>query len=164
MDYTGPVNYETVDRLLLDLKKNDKFKGIQKLIARRVYSILVECLENIARHSLNNFPPFVSRQPFITAGISGENIIIRTGNVVPEDKKTWLSTKIDHVNRLDHEALVNLYEEKINRVTTPNGNGAELGFIIMRIKSKNSIEYNFIDHKNGLSDFEIKITINRHIP
>ncbi|HBE41471.1 MAG TPA: hypothetical protein DDW27_09750, partial [Bacteroidales bacterium] len=56
-----------------------------------------------------------------------------------------------------------LYEEKINRVSGPDENGAELGFIIMKMKSGNNVEYNFVDHNNGFSDFEIQVTVNKHI-
>ena len=162
LDYSGPVDYEIIDRLLLDLKKKNEFLSLSKVIGRRIYSILVECLENIAKHSLRDCPPCARQQPFIKASEKGEKIIITTGNAVREDKKIRLIKIIDHINLLDHEALVRLYEEKINRVSAPDENGAELGFIIMKLKSGNRVEYNFLDHNNGFSDFDIQITINKH--
>lgn len=163
LDYSGPVDYQIIDRLLLELKNKEEYINLPKLISKRIYAILVECLENIAKHSLQNCPPYVRQQPFISVSEDVEKIIITTGNAVREDKKARLIRIIDHINQLDHEALVNLYEEKINRVSGPDENGAELGFIIMKMKSGKSIEYNFLDHNNGFSDFEIRITVNKHI-
>jgi len=163
LDYTGPVDYGTVDRLLLDLKKNQDFLCIKKPVSGRIYSIIVECLENIAKHSLRNCPPCTRQYPFITVSAKGENIIIRTGNAVREDSKKRLLKIIEHVNLLSRKELLELYEEKINRIPSPDDNGTGLGYIIMRLKSGNRVEYSFLDHVNGFSDFEIEITINIYI-
>ena len=162
LDYSGPVDYEIIDRLLLDLKNNKIFLSLQKPFSGRVYSIIVECLENIAKHSLRDCPPCARQHPFITAFIKDEKIILRSGNAVREGSKNRLLKIMDHVNLLSREKLVDLYEEKINRISSPDDNGAELGFIIMKLRSGNRVEYSFLDHDNGFSDFEIEITINIH--
>lgn len=162
LDYSGPVDYGIIDRLLTDLKKNDEFSLLPKIVARRVYSILVECLENIAKHSLRDCPPCVRQKPFISAADRGDKIIIKTGNAVREEKKPRLVRIIDHINNLGTQDLIRLYEEKINRESKPEENGAELGFIIMRLKSENIIKYEFTDHNNGFSEFEIQISVTKN--
>lgn len=163
LDYTGPVDYEIIDRLLLDLKKSKEFLSLKKPVSGRIYSIIVECLENIAKHSLRDCPPCARQDPFITVYEKEKNILIRTGNAVREENRKRLLKIIDHVNLLGREELVELYEEKINRIPSPDNNGAELGYIIMRLKSGNRVDYSFLDHGNGFSDFEIELTINKYI-
>ena len=162
LDYSGPVDYKIIDRLLEDLKKTDRFIRLPKITSKRVYSVLVECLENIAKHSLTDCPPCIRKYPFISAIDEKDKVIIRTGNAVHEEKKIRLVKIIDHVNLLDQESLISLYEEKINRESLPDENGAELGFIIMKYKSGNKVEYNFTDHNNGFLDFDIQISVNKY--
>jgi len=163
LDYSGPVDYKIIDRLLGDLKKTKEFKSLPGMVAKRTYSILVECLENIAKHSIKESLSGIKKQPFIYALDQNDKIIIKTGNIVPDDKITRLVKKINHINLLDTEALIRLYEEHINREVMPDENGAELGFIIMKYKSGNKVEYNFTSIASNLSDFEIQISINKNI-
>jgi hypothetical protein len=162
LDYSGPVDYMIIDRLLVDLKKKEEFIRLPKIAGKRVYSILVECLENIAKHSLRDCPPCLRQEPFISAVEIGDKIIITTGNAVREEKKARLVKIIDHINNLGQQDLIRLYEEKINRESKPDENGAELGFIIMRLKSGERVKYDFTDHNNGFSDFEIQISVNKN--
>jgi hypothetical protein len=162
LDYSGPVDYEIIDRLLTDLKKSKEFISLNKTAAKRTYSVLVECLENIAKHSIRNIPEGVRKQPFITASDKNDIIEIKTGNIVQDDKRARLIKILEHINSLNLDALVHLYEEKINRESKPDENGAELGFIIMKLKSGNKVEYKFTNMGNNLSDFEIIISVNKY--
>ena len=53
-DYTGMVDHETINRLMKSLKESKEYISLDKTTGKRVYSILVECLENIAKHSVKN--------------------------------------------------------------------------------------------------------------
>jgi hypothetical protein len=163
LNYSGPVDCETIDRLLLDLKKSKEFISLHKTASRRIYAILVECLENIAKHSMKDFPAQIRNQPFITVSDTNDKVVIKAGNTVHDDKKTRLAEILEHINQLDSEALTHLYEEKISRESMPDENGAELGFIIMKLKSGNKVEYNFTGIGNYFSDFELEISVNKHI-
>ena len=90
LDYSGPVDYKIIDHLLGDLKKTKEFKSLPRMVAKRTYSILVECLENIAKHSIKESLSGIKKQPFIYALDQNDKIIIKTGNIVPDDKITRL--------------------------------------------------------------------------
>src|SRR4030042_4654586 len=108
MDYSGPVDYKIIDGLLGDLKKSKEFIRLNKTAAKRTYSILVECLENIAKHSLRNIPDDIRNQPFIKASDRNDKIVINTGNIIQDDKRIRLIKILEHINPLDHNALVRL--------------------------------------------------------
>ena len=163
LDYYGPVDYKIIDRLLMDLKKSKGYISLPKTVARRVYAITVECLENIAKHSLRKSHTGNIKQPFISASDINDKIIITTSNPVLVDKKASLERILDHLNQLDQDTLTHLYEEIINRELNTEDNGAGLGFIIMRLRSANKIDYCFTVINNCLSDFELKISVNKNI-
>jgi len=50
LDYSGMVDHETIDRLLKTLKKSKEFLSLDKTTGKRLYAVLVECLENIAKN------------------------------------------------------------------------------------------------------------------
>jgi hypothetical protein len=163
LDYAGKVDYETTNHLLKTLKKSEKFLSLDKTTGKRLYAILVECLENITRYSSVNFTNDHRFQPFILARRQNDKIILKTGNPVKNDQKVKLISKLDIVNKMEDEALTALYEEIINKEINQGENGAGLGFIIMKSKSGNNIDYSFNIIDNHFSFFEINILINKFI-
>jgi hypothetical protein len=90
-------------------------------------------------------------------------ILIKTGNPVFEVKTSQLTKKLNKVNQTDEDSLIALYEKIINKETVQDENGAGLGFIIMRLKSGNRIDFSFIDLGDDLSYFYLQIPINKYI-
>jgi len=162
LDYSGPVDYEVIDRLLTILKKSREYINLNKTAAKRMYAIIEECLENIAKHSIKDSRAGLGRVPFISASDLNDIILIRTGNTIHIEKKARLVKILEHVNSLNQDALIHLYEEIINRKLRPEDNGAGLGFLIMKLRSGNKLDYEFKESGNGLSDFEIKISVKKY--
>jgi hypothetical protein len=163
LDYAGMVDHETINHLLKTLKKSNEFLSLDKTTGKRLYAILVECLENIARHSIEN-PSIDQRfQPFISARKQNNKILIKAGNPVPENITAILVSKINIVNQTEDEALTDLYEKIINKEIRHGENGAGLGFILMKLKSGNKIDYSFVKISNNFSFFEINILLNKFI-
>jgi hypothetical protein len=162
LEYKGIVDYKIIDNLLKRLKKTKDFVSLDKTSGKRVYAILVECLENIAKHSIRESSLDQRFQPFISAGKQDEKIIIKTGNPVDADKTGQLAKKLTRVNQMDDQALTVLYEKIINKETRPEDNGAGLGFILMKLKSGNKIDYTFTGVDNNFSFFETQISVNKY--
>jgi hypothetical protein len=162
LDYNGPINQEKIDLLLKKLKKTQGFTRLSKTTGKRVYAILVECLENIAKHSLKELPSGIRKHTFVYASDRSNIVLIKTGNVICDERKVRLAKILDNINMMAQDDLSQLYEEIINKESKPESNGAGLGFIIMKLKSGNKIDYNFKEIGNGFSDFEIEILVNKH--
>ncbi len=163
MDYEGPVDHKTIDHLLKNLKKNKEYIGLPKTTGKRVYAITVECLENISKHSIKKIQGSTKLQPYISVVNQDNKILIKTGNPVFEVKTSQLTKKLNKVNQTDEDSLIALYEKIINKETVQDENGAGLGFIIMRLKSGNRIDFSFTDIGEDLSYFYIQIPINKYI-
>jgi hypothetical protein len=163
LNYTGKVDNIIIDHLLKKLKQTTEFKSLDKTTGKRLYGIVVECLENIAKHSCKT-PAFNSAVlPFLIAKRKHNKIVINTGNCLPESGTEKLAKRLDVVNSMDEKRLTASYEMILNKEVTPDQNGTGLGFILMKMKSGNKIEYNIRKVENSFSYFEMQISINRFI-
>lgn len=163
LEYRGPLNFAVIDSLLIKLKKTNEFAVLNKTTGKRVYSMVVECLENILKHTelnLLNNPVMYSH---ISVAKENDKIIIKAGNPVTDDAKDNIASRLDHLNNSDEVALKALYENKIKSDLNSDDICAGLGFIYISLKSGNKIMYSFSPLINGYLYFEIQITLNKYI-
>lgn len=162
LDYHGPLDFSVIDFLLNDLKKTNEYNSFNKTTAKRVYAIVVECLENICKHSevLKTKDP--EMLPYLTLRLEDEKVIVSAGNAIDEFSKKNITDRIDHLNNSNGKTLVKLYEDKIKSDLEENDKCAGLGFIYMALKSGNRLRYSFSNLANGYSYFEIYISINKY--
>ena len=163
LEYTGQVDYKIIDQLLKKLKKSQEFINLDKTTGKRVYAILVECLENIAKHSVKKSAVDIKIQPTILVRKLNDKIVIKASNPVAIDKTGELIRRLNQVNYLEETVLSTLYENKINKVSNQEGNGAGLGFMLMKLKSGNKITYKFTRIDNDYTYFELKISVNEYL-
>ena len=163
LDYQGPVDLKVIELLLKKLKKTKEFTALNKTTAKRVYALVVECLENISKNPVSQTSKDPQMHSHISVRKENDKLIIKAGNPVPDNAKDNIIRKLNHINNLDEIALKTLYENKINGESKQGENGAGLGFISMALKSGNKINYNFIPLINGYLYFEIIISLNKYI-
>jgi hypothetical protein len=156
LEYSGRIDFRTIDQLLIRLRKSKDFILLGKSTGKRVYSVIVECLENIVRHSGSNNQ---KDHPFISAEILNRVILVRTGNVVSATVKKKLEKELNLVNVHDENDVYDLYVSRIN-ADIPDG-GAGLGLIMMRLKSGNLIEYSFRPAGADSLYFEMEISVKK---
>jgi hypothetical protein len=161
--YTGKIDFKKTNQLLMNLKKTDSFINLNKTTSKRVYSILVECLENIARHTAKGIVDLGKILPVITIRSENDKIIIKTSNPVPAERADTIARRLNRLNRLDDFELIELYEDKISRKMPERDNNAGLGFILMKLKSGNRLNYRFISVDRFISIFELEISVKRYI-
>jgi len=162
LEYSGQVDYKIIDQLLKKLKKSKEFINLNKTTGKRIYAIIVECLENIAKHSVKKSAG-VKIQPTIFVRKLNNKIVIKAANPVAIDKTGDLVRRLNQVNYLEEKVLGTLYENKINKVVGQEENGAGLGFMLMKLKSGNKITYKFTRIDTDYTYFEIRISVNESI-
>jgi hypothetical protein len=162
LEYHGQVDLKVIELLLKKLRKSNVFASLNKTTHKRVYSIVVECLENICKNPVMTSSGGPRMNSHISVTLKDDKIYIVSGNAITEDAKESLTRKIEKVNSLDEAALKDLFEHKINLDSVKGENGAGLGFISMALKSGNKISYSFEPLEKGLLFFEIKISLNKY--
>jgi|WetSurMetagenome_2_1015567.scaffolds.fasta_scaffold17421_3 hypothetical protein len=161
MDYHGNVDFNVIESLLKKLRKNSDFISLGITTRKRIYSIVVECLENICKNPLSKSKWGIDSHSRIIVKNNQEKIDIHAANRVDETAKEKLTGYLELIKNLDDAALRNLYETRICSEPVKGENGAGLGLISMALKSGNNINFSFTQLSNGLYDFEINISIDK---
>ena len=159
LDYHGQPDFMVLDSLLLKLKKTREFKDLHITIRKRTYSIFVECVENIIRHSILKNSDDHSVLPYVSVRNENDRIIISAGNPIPLESRAKLIQKLNIINNMDVAELRKFHELIINREPVQGEYGAGLGFICMAFKSRNKLQYSFHPLNAGYLFFELQITL-----
>jgi len=158
LEYKGAVTFEKIDTLLTELKAQPAFREFKKTDQKRVYSIIVECLENIYKHTYSNqLEEDEKVLPYFNFGKLDDKYIVSAGNLISNNEINELKNELEQINRLDRDGLRASYEEIINNESNSNENGAGLGLITIALKSENKIKYNISSIDNNYSFFEMTI-------
>lgn len=164
MSHSGKLSQEIIDQLLQNLRKTREYRSLGVAPSKRVYSIIVECLENMLKHTPEGTGHFNGRKPYISAGDCDSFISISSGNPVSHLKKELLASRLEKINGMSMEELAATWEHILNRETrlSDNGAGAGLGFILMKLRSGGNINFSFTGIDENYSFFEIQISVKKH--
>ena len=163
LNYTGPVDYDKIDFLLNDLKESREFLNIDKDTGKRVYAIVVECLENIIKYAIKDFAGKLNPEPAITVMKQKDKITIKAGNAIEANETGELIFNIDKINSQDYNALNDMFETKINKSFDKDDRGAGLGLILMKLKSGNNISFNVTRLDRNYNYLELIISVNEYL-
>ncbi len=142
-----------------NMSKDDEPNSVQ----RRVFHVMVECLQNISKHaddfSSHDFL-FSGRGIFLVS--KGENeYSVTTGNAVENDKIEYLTDLLESINTMGKEELKELYKRQMKEGRLSDKGGAGLGFIDIKRKTNKELEYHFLPITDDTSFFLLTSTISR---
>ncbi len=159
ISFTGHFDHLLTTLLLINIK--NKLSSIESTtgIDRKVYSVLVESIENVSKHSSEGDQH--QNIAILLLSKSETKYTIVTGNHIMNDAIPALQTKLDKVLNHSLTELKQLYREQILSKRTDDNN-AGLGLIDIAIKSGNMITYEFKPLTEFASFFLIQIEINIH--
>lgn len=161
IDFEGSISFETMEKLLNQLKSARQFNALRKPVRKRVYGTVVESIDNIFKYAT----PFkgknrdIQRPPQIHVQEQEGKFIVSAGNLILKDQVDDLRYKLNRVNKMNDEALKSLYEVVINREATDEDRGAGLGLITMALRTDENIRYHFDPAGPLHSYFTMHITI-----
>lgn len=162
--YEGEFTQEITKSVLAMAERNMDAIGEDSGIKRKVFNVMVECLQNIVKHSdeLQDGGKAIQHAAVFMIGKDDDKYLITSGNPVQNDKVEMLNGKLDHINSLDKEGLKNYYKEviKSNKGLSEKG-GAGLGFIDMARKSGQKLQFDFEPMNSEFSFFSLKTVIRR---
>ncbi len=159
--HKGVIDFNIIEDILKKIREKREFRDLNKVTGKRVYSVIVECLENIVNHSAKVSIPDQGLWPYISVEDQDNKIIVRSGNLIEEEKKENLRSFIDKLNKNNEGELLALYEKIMCEEMKQGKNGAGLGFLIMRLKSGNDILYSFSQAESKFLFFDIQISIDK---
>jgi hypothetical protein len=155
--FSGQFDHLLTTLLLLNIKNKLSVLESATGIDRKVYSILVESIENVSKHSFNGDK--TQNIAILLLSKSDDKYTIVTGNNIMNNDIPSLQQKLDKVLNHNHAELKQLYREQILSKRTDE-NSAGLGIIDMAIKSGNLIQYEFKPVTEVASFYLLQIEIN----
>ena len=139
------------------------FSNVYVVTLKKVYSIIVECLDNIAKHwvalDIEKILGRASPPIFMLSSHNGFYYII-TGNHIPNDQIDSLIKKIEMVNALDKKGLQEYYRQTLAKESPLDRDNAGLGIIDIGLKSGNKLEYEFKPVTKDVSFYVIQARIS----
>lgn len=155
--YQGLFTHENLKSLLTMTEGSVSQTAV--VIRRKAANIMVELLQNICNHgsALSNDQQGIPG--ILVVCSSNHQCSVLSGNYIHKDKFEQLSAKIDRANNCKLEELEEIYTEEIMKDTEPGQKGAGLGFIDMRMKSSNKIDYSIVDFNSNFYFLSITVTI-----
>ena len=162
LSFKGDFSSELLNAFLhlMEAKMNELSIGTQQ--RKRVLNVLIEILQNLYHHiESNNEVEIVKKKETALVLIKyyNETFMIQTGNFIENSSLPDLKKKLNEVNSLNLEELRGLYKLKLENNSRSIKGTAGLGLIDIARKSKNKLDYHFIDVDNESSFFCLKVIV-----
>lgn len=160
ISHQGELSKEKVNSIAYETEKILKESSTKKGATKRIFSIIIEALQNIRLHG--SLDKEGIQDAYIVVGRSSDGFVIATANLIKEDNIERVRKILENINKLDRPELKELYMQTLTDGMISSKGGAGLGFITIAMKSKNKLGFQFIPAGGDLSFFELesRISIN----
>jgi hypothetical protein len=136
---TPEVGKEVLSFTEAQLNENE----IESNQRRRVFSILVEMIENVAKYSPGIEPENKYGMPVALIRLRNKTYMLTTGNLMPNNQVNNLKEKLDSINKYDRAGLKELYRKSLSDQTSDSDSTGNMGLIDMARKSGSRLIYEF---------------------
>jgi len=136
---TPDVGKEVVTFTETKLNEDD----IESNLRRRVFSILIEIIENVARYSPGIDAEEKYGMPVAMIRFKNKTYFLTTGNLILNDKVDILKGKLDTINKYDKAGLTELFTESLSEQTLSSEGTGGMGLIDIARKSGDKLNYQF---------------------
>jgi len=145
--------------------KLDSFESSPKT-RKKVYSVLVECLQNLYHHNDNlSLENKINKYAYYSSILIISNPTgyyeIKTGNFIRNNKMKKLEERLDKINELNKEELRELYKSVLNKGQFSKKGTAGLGLMDIARKTGNKLDYGFLPIDDNFSFFCLNVKINK---
>lgn len=157
--YRGDLTQSITDGILALTETNLTNAKEPVKVKKRVYTILVEGLQNITRHQEDSS----GRKSFFGVEQSGEYYYITMANIIVNEKIGKLTHQLEKINSLEKEELKDFYKQTLMENELSEKGGAGLGLIEMARKSGNKLQYSFKKLDDQWSYFYLRTYIKHNL-
>ncbi len=159
--YSGGYQDNLFNTLLSIAEEKLKKVEFKPKIRKRVFNILVEVFQNIQNHY--NFLEENAREDyemFVVLEKEGHVYTIISGNNILKSTVTQLKSRIDEINMMTYDEIVEKYRKRLDVGEMTESGGAGLGMLDIVRKSKDKLKYHFENINDKLSFFQLTVNIN----
>lgn len=136
---SADVGKEVLSLTEVKLSEDD----IESVLRRRVFSILVELLDNVAKYSPGKEAERKFGMPVAIIKLTDKTYSLTTGNLILNSQVDHLKEKIDIINKYDKEGLKAFFIKSLSGQTVSSDSTGNMGLIDMARKSGSRLHYQF---------------------
>lgn len=136
---TPDVGKEVISFTETKLSEDD----IESNLRKRVFSILVEIIENVAKYSPGRDAEEIYGMPVAIIRFENRTYTLTTGNLILNEDVEGLKTKIDIINSYDKAGLKAFFRKSLSDQSSNPENTGNMGLIDMARKSGSRLVYEF---------------------
>lgn len=155
--YRGEMTQDIVIALLNLTENKLTQDNSGKALKSRVFSVMIECLQNITRHSEKT--DFARSNIFIM-GYAEHGFSIYSGNVVKTERVKELQEKIAKINTMNEDELRDFYRVIMKSGSLKENSDSGLGLIQIARKTGNPLEFGFDTIDSNHSFFTLKTLVD----
>lgn len=163
--YDGDVTHQVMKAFTSLVEQKMISEHEKETVIRRLYHILVECLQNINRHAEGFYPKeHVEDYPgrgALLVSKSDEFYRVITANLVRTEHAAVLKAFLDKINPLNRAELNEYYKTQLMNGDLSSKGGAGLGFIDIRRKTSRKLDFHFVEFDEEYSFFLCNVTLSR---
>jgi len=126
---------------------------------RRVFSILVETIENVAKYSPGIEPEKKFGMPVAMIRLENKTYSLTTGNLILNENIAHLKEILDLINQYDKKGLKELYRKSLSGQTPQTESTGNMGLIDMARKSGSRLAYEFEALNDQYSYYTLTIKV-----
>lgn len=165
MSFKGVVTGELLTSMLHIMELKLRFLDEQPKIKKKVFNVLVECLQNLYHHTEANLESMeyvetVANSALVVIIREGNTFMVRTGNFIEKSKIEKLEKRLEEINSLDEEGLKLMYRENLKNSQISAKGTAGLGMIDIARKSGNKLDYQFLSVNEHSCFFSLNVKID----
>jgi hypothetical protein len=141
--WSGHLSTDVEREVLTFTETKLEEEDIEMNLRRRVFSILVEILENVAKYCPGKEPEEKFGMSVAMIRMEGDVYCLTTGNLIRNENVEDLKSKLDIINLNDKMGLKELFRSSISGQTIKSESTGNMGLIDMARKSGSKLVYQF---------------------
>lgn len=161
--YSGYMTEDVLSGIGQAIRMKLEMEEADKKIARSVFSLFVEQVQNVIRYSAEKEEFFSDNtQKELRYGVlsvgqtEDDSFFVACSNLIENKDVPRLEGNLKHIKTLDDSGLKQLYKETLRGETPEGSKGAGVGFIDIARRAKKGFEFDFMPVKDDRSYFCIK--------
>lgn len=163
--YSGIVTEAVLLSVGNSLKSKLAVDKTDKQVARSLFAVFVEQVQNVIRYSVERVERDVDGEKMalthglVTVGKQDNKYFVACANLVEKKDVQRIGDELHHIQSLDKESLKALYKRKLKAEAPDESKGAGVGFIDIARKATQGFDFGFHDYDMDHVFFAIKAYI-----
>ncbi|MFL5765737.1 MAG: SiaB family protein kinase [Bacteroidia bacterium] len=157
--FKGDFNQDLVNAILLITEQESGAAESSTVARTRVFSIMVECMQNIRKYSAGNAGSDDLTPGIILVSMKDGVYRVLTGNPVANANVPSLKEKLEQVRSLNKDELKQLHKSVLSTTSLSEKSGAGLGLISIARKA-DRLDYNFRKLDENISFYSLEISLS----